>query len=284
MMDLVEMPFMRYPAMPSSAASMRSWPSTRCSASRRSPSRRSSRRRPPIEEMPSQTGTDLQYMSQLASGAATSSTSSPGPRPAEHRLFRARLPPAGAAAGAQRQHGRAHQRRVAQFPFDGSAKKIIVVTIFDPVTKKIPIPIPVPNLSLLRPPLGARPPLPLQLEFAGGMASSARRRRQPRARHHLRARPTPITGTGTLDVLRYGSAALAHAGRRARRRPRLRRPLLRQQRHPRIKRGEYKQSFTLSRDGLVSTSPGRSMNLDTPEPRAPPDLSRACSTASTAAR
>ena len=37
---------------------------------------------------------------------------------------------------------------------DGLAKKIIVYTIFDPVTDRIPIPIPVPNISVLQPPMG----------------------------------------------------------------------------------------------------------------------------------
>ena len=57
------------------------------------------------------------------------------------------------------------------FSFDGLAKKIVVVTIFDPITGKVPIPIPVPNLDPLRPPMGIKLPLPSKLEFAEGMGS-----------------------------------------------------------------------------------------------------------------
>src|SRR6185312_14718627 len=56
------------------------------------------------------------------------------------------------------------------FSFDGTAKKISVITITDPVMRRIPIPIPVPNISILRPPLGARPPLPLRVEFPSDAA------------------------------------------------------------------------------------------------------------------
>ena len=62
-----------------------------------------------------------------------------------------------------------------------------------------------------------------------------------------------ISGNGSLRraALREHPAR-ADAGRRARRGTRLRRPLLRRKRHAQLKRGEYKQNFTLSRDGLIS--------------------------------
>ena len=66
-----------------------------------------------------------------------------------------------------------------------------------------------------------------------------------------------VFGTGTLDVaaLRPRAAGRAQlvgvrgAGEA------VRRPLLRQLRDPTLKRGEYTQTFTLARNGLISTVP-----------------------------
>ena len=33
------------------------------------------------------------------------------------------------------------------FSLDGLAKKVTVITVLDPITKKIPIPIPLPNID-----------------------------------------------------------------------------------------------------------------------------------------
>ncbi|MEO0998571.1 MAG: hypothetical protein AAFX58_13725, partial [Pseudomonadota bacterium] len=51
------------------------------------------------------------------------------------------------------------------FSLDGLAKKIRIFTIMDPATKKVPIPVPVPNVDVFKPPLGARPTPPAKLEF-----------------------------------------------------------------------------------------------------------------------
>ena len=127
----------------------------------------------------------------------------------------------------------------------------------DPITKKIPIPIPVPNISILRPPLGARPTPPARVEFAEGMATldpidaanwrCAMLLRWPTIRDHrhrlarrlrygrvLRSRMlVGVRGAGlAYDGLYYVNSVTHN-----------------------IKRGEYKQSFTLSRDGLISNTP-----------------------------
>ena len=139
------------------------------------------------------------------------------------------------------------------FSLDGTAKKITVITILDPVTKKIPIPIPVPNLSILRPPLGARPTPPAKVEFAEGMAALSPPTRANRALGIMFSASDAITGSGSLDVLRYGGvlrsrmlvgvrgAGLAYDGLY----------YVNSVTHN-LKRGEYKQNFSLSRDGLIS--------------------------------
>jgi len=66
------------------------------------------------------------------------------------------------------------------------------------------VPIPIPNISFLRPPLGARPPLPLRVEFP----SDAMQLSVPQAVNYALAlslgATDAVTGNGSLDVLRYG--------------------------------------------------------------------------------
>ena len=95
------------------------------------------------------------------------------------------------------------------FSLDGTAKKITVITIFDPVTHKIPIAVPVPNISILRPPLGIRPTVPSKVEFAEGMAALSPGDAANRALGILFGANDAVTGSGSLDVLRYGRDVIA---------------------------------------------------------------------------
>jgi hypothetical protein len=126
----------------------------------------------------------------------------------------------------------------------------------DPVTNKVPVPIPIPNISILRPPMGLRPPIPAKIEFAEGMAGLSLSDAANRALGILWNATDAITGTGTLDVLRYGrvlrsrmmvgvrGAGLAYDGLY----------YVNSVSHS-LKRGEYKQNFNLSRDGLMANVP-----------------------------
>jgi hypothetical protein len=136
------------------------------------------------------------------------------------------------------------------------AKKILIMTIFDPITGKIPIPIPVPNVSILRPPMGARLTLPARVEFPVGLANKSPIQAALEALAISFAASDAITCSGSLDVLRYGhilqarqmvgvrGAGIAYDGMY----------YVNTVTHN-IKRGEYKQNFTLSRDGLISLTP-----------------------------
>jgi hypothetical protein len=258
MMDLVEMPFMRYPAMPIIArvyAILAKYlvfgvapiaiPPLILDVDL------------PIEKIPSQTGTDLQYIRQLASGCGYVFYVEPGPAPGSSIAYFGpdiRLPVPQPALNVNMD---AHTNvESLSFSFDGTAKKIVVLTVADPVTRRVPVPIPVPNISILRPPLGARPPLPLRVEFpTDGMQLTV-----PEAVNYALAislgASDAVTGSGSLDVLRYGQplrsrmlvgvrgAGLAYDGMY----------YVNSVTHN-LKRGEYKQSFSLSRDGLVSNVP-----------------------------
>ena len=139
------------------------------------------------------------------------------------------------------------------FTLDGMAKKIVVYTIMDPITHKIPIPIPVPNIGILRPPLGARIAAPSKVEFAEkGTAQNPLKVVQMILGEMFNASDS-ISVTGTLDVVRYGNilqsrmlvgvrgGGIAYDGLY----------YVNSVTH-KIKRGEYKQDFQLSRDGQIS--------------------------------
>lgn len=144
------------------------------------------------------------------------------------------------------------------FTLNGLAKKIRVFTIFDPVTKKVPIPIPLPNINAFKPPLGLRPTPPARIEFD---EESANLTPDKAARNILgflldRNNAAAVTGSGSLDVLRYGralaprmlvgvrGAGIAYDGLY----------YVDSVSHD-LKKGSYKQNFTLSRDGLIANVP-----------------------------
>ena len=142
------------------------------------------------------------------------------------------------------------------FTLDGTAKKVRVFTIMDPITRKIPIPIPVPNINAFKPPLGARPTPPARVEFDEKGAKDTPADVARRVLGFLMNNSDAISASGSLDVLRYGrilrsrmlagvrGAGLGYDGLY----------YVESVTHT-IKRGEYKQSFRLSRDGLISNTP-----------------------------
>jgi hypothetical protein len=144
------------------------------------------------------------------------------------------------------------------FTLDGMAKKIRVFTILDPITKKIPIPIPLPNINAFKPPLGLRPTPPARIEFATDVAKDTPDAAASKILGFLlnKDNGAAITGSGKLDVLRYGhvlqsrmlvgvrGAGLAYDGLY----------YVDSVSHD-LKKGSYTQDFTLSRDGLISNIP-----------------------------
>jgi hypothetical protein len=142
------------------------------------------------------------------------------------------------------------------FTLDGLAKKTTVMTIYDPVTKKIPIPVPVPTTNPLHPPLGARPTPPARITFAEDAARLGSAEAAKRAVGVMMQGADAISGSGSLNVAAYGGvlrarmlvgvrgAGLAYDGLY----------YVDSVTHS-IRRGEYKQNFQLSRDGLGPLSP-----------------------------
>jgi hypothetical protein len=139
------------------------------------------------------------------------------------------------------------------FSYDGTLATQYFVTIIEPNTK-IPIPIPVPNIDLLKAPLAAHAPTPLRSENLKPVANESPMGAALVALGALFKTADVVSGSGQLDVLRYGRvfkarqlAAVRGAGNYYDGKY-----YVKSVTHS-IKRGEYKQSFTLSRGGVGSS-------------------------------
>ena len=213
--------------------------------------------RSPTDGYDSQRDTDLGYMRSMASNVGYIFYVEPGPLPGTSIAYFGpdiRIPiPQSALTVDSDGHSNVES---LSFSLDGLAKKILVATVLDPVTRKIPIPVPLPNINVFKPPLGARLTPPAKVEFPRDLARLQPDEAVKRIIGKLMASTDAISGSGSLDVLRYGrvlrsrqlvgvrGAGLAYDGLY----------YVNSVTHN-IKRGEYKQNFTLSRDGLISNTP-----------------------------
>jgi hypothetical protein len=213
--------------------------------------------RMPTDGYDSQRVTDLDYIKTLARNCGYVFYIEPGPAPGSSIAYFGpdiRIPvPQPALTINTDGHSNVES---LSFSLDGLAKKILVAFVFDPGTRRIPIPVPVPNFNLFRPPLGARPTPPSKVEFPSDLARLNADEAVKRILGKLASSSNAISGSGSLDVLRYGhvlkarqlvgvrGAGLSYDGLY----------YVDNVTHN-IKRGEYKQNFNLSRDGLISNTP-----------------------------
>ncbi|MGD9096444.1 MAG: hypothetical protein PVF97_00080 [Desulfobacterales bacterium] len=141
------------------------------------------------------------------------------------------------------------------FSLDGLAKSVRLYTILDPVTKKIPIPIPVPNINAFKPPLGARPTMPAKVELAGDVSKLSPDEAIQGILGFMMNNSAAVSGNGSFDVVRYGKILQSRmlVGVRGAGRAYDGLYYVDSVSHN-IERGSYRQSFTLSRDGLVANT------------------------------
>lgn len=206
----------------------------------------------------SQNGTDLQHLKAIADDSGFVFYVEPGPLPGQSIAYLGpdiRIPVPQPALNVNMD---AHTNvESMSFSLDGLAKETMLVTVNDPISGRVPITLPIPAVSIFQPPLGARPTPPLKMVMShdtGG--NSIPLTLQKMLGRMLKGSANAITVTGSLDVLRYGSvlrskllvgvrgAGIAYDGLY----------YVDSVTH-KIKRGEYKQSFQLSRDGLISLTP-----------------------------
>jgi hypothetical protein len=211
----------------------------------------------PIKEIPTQTGTDLDYIQKLAQQNGYVFFIEPGPLPGMNTAYWGPEFVLPNPQPALRVNMDANSNVDSlSFSLDGLAKKIVVLTIMDPISKKIPIPVPVPNISLLEPPLGLRLTPPLKVEFSKDVTKLDPVKAVALALARTAASSHAITVSGQLNVLRYGRILKARqmvgvcgAG------PAYDGLYYVKSVTNNIKQGEFKQSFSLSRDGLISITP-----------------------------
>ena len=213
----------------------------------------------PTSQIPSQQGTDLEYIRSLADRVGYVFYLNPGPAPGITEAYWGPQIKVGPVQPALNVDMDAYTNVEAlHFNFDQQKNKIPVVYIYNQETG-VSIPIPIPPITPLNPPLGLIPPLPTNIP--PDLAP---------VRDDLSKRPIPqaimiglatasqwadaVTGEGSLDVTRYGRVLNARqlvgvrgAG------PAFDGLYYVKSVTHKIKRGEYKQSFKLSRNGLVST-------------------------------
>ncbi len=212
----------------------------------------------PTGRIPSQKGTDLSYINMLAEEVGYVFHINPGPKPGANVAYWGPKIKVGAPQPALNIDMDAHTNvESLSFQFDNQKNKIPTVFIYNEQTKVV-IPIPIPPITPLNPPLGLVPPIPTSLGDLQPVRNDLSKRSVPKAIMIGLAAASKwaeaVTGSGELDVLRYGRVLKARqlVGVRGAGPAFDGLHYVTQVKHS-IKQGEYKQSFQLSRNGLIST-------------------------------
>lgn len=207
-----------------------------------------------VERIPTQQGTDLTYIQQLAqrnSFVFYIEPTAPGVSIAywgpDNRLG---LPQ---KALTMNMGSDTNVDSAINFSFNALGPAQPQVTIVEPLTK-LSIPIPIP--SGLRPPLVSRPAASLRTTLPRNTANLNPIQAGLRAASASTQSSDAVTATGEIDAVRYGQALRSRrlVGVRGVGQSYNGNYYVKEVRH-KIRRGEYKQSFTLTREGRGSLSP-----------------------------
>ena len=208
----------------------------------------------PTEQIPRQKGKDLAYVKSLADEVGYVFYLDPGPTPGMSVAYWGPQIKVGQSQPALNVNMDAYTNvESLNFRFNADSKSLPVVFIQNPETK-IPIPIPIPDITPLNPPLGLVPPLPKNIDPITDTAKYSPIRGAMIGLAKAAKSADGVSGTGTLDVLRYGRVLKARSlvGVRGAGAAFDGLHYVNSVTHN-LKRGEYKQSFTLGRNGLLST-------------------------------
>jgi hypothetical protein len=208
----------------------------------------------PIDRIPRQKGTDLKHIRRLANLVGYVFYLDPGPQPGTSVAYWGPQIKVGPAQPALAVDADAYSNvEHLQFAFDNDRKTLPILIIQDPTTK-IPMPIAVGDITPLNPPLGLIEPIPKRIDLTVGAAKWSAMRAALIALAKASKSAEAVTARGSLDVLRYGQVLKARklVGLRGAGAAFDGLYYVTGVTHQ-IKRGEYKQDFELSRNGLVST-------------------------------
>ena len=210
----------------------------------------------PTDRIPCHSGTDLAYLNQLAEEVGHTFYIDPGPLPGMNTAYWGPQIKFGIPQPALNTNMDAYTNvESLTFSINHSEKEMPVVFIYSTLLK-VAIPIPIPDVNPLQPPLGAVPPFPKKFELMKDTASLSPIAALGRGVARAAGTGDVVSGTGSLDVLRYGrllkarglvgvrGAGTAFDGL-----------YYVQSITSSLKRGEFKQRFTLTRNALVSITP-----------------------------
>ena len=230
----------------------------------------------PLRRIAGHQGTDYAYIRLLAEDAGYTFYVEPGPLPGTSKAYWGPEIKVGLPQPALTVNSDAHTNvESLNFSFDGMGKRLLIYYV-QPEPGTVPFPIPLPDITPLNPPLGPKIPPPLRTEFVGKPPHRLDREQFDRSREmeelaHRQgtARMPPvqatliamakaartadvITASGQLNVLRYGrplkarqlvsvrGAGVTYDGFY----------YVKSVTHN-LKRGEYKQSFSLTRNAQL---------------------------------
>ena len=208
----------------------------------------------PLDRIPMQRGTDYAYVKQLAQQCGYVFYVEPGPTPGTSTAYWGPEIRVGEAQPALTVNMDAMSNvEELTFNFDKERKTTPIVFFQEPISK-VAIGLPIPDVTPLNPPLGLIPPLPPKTVNLDSTAHLSPLSALMTGLAYASQHSDSVFGNGRLDVARYGRLLRSRrlVGVRGAGLPFNGLYYVRSVTHD-IKRGEYKQSFTLARNGLVST-------------------------------
>ena len=210
----------------------------------------------PTERIPIHQGTDLAYINDLARQVGYIFYVEPGPVPGTNIAYWGPEIKVGIPQPALNGNMDTHTNVDSlSFSFNGASKSMPIVHIFNKESG-VSIPIPIPDISPFNPPLGLIPAIPVQFPHMRDTAHLTPIQAIALGLAEASRTSDAVTGTGSLNVLRYGNVLKARSlvGVRGAGDAFNGLYFVKSVTH-KIQRGEYKQDFTLTRNGLLSTIP-----------------------------
>lgn len=208
----------------------------------------------PLERIPQQRGSDYAYVKRLAQQCGYVFYLEPGPAAATSIAYWGPEIRIGEAQPALTVNMDA-LTNVDQlsFNFDRERKTTPIVFFQEPISKTS-IGVPIPDVTPLNPPLGLVPPLPPKTINLDTTAHLSPQAALMSGLAYAAQHSDSVFGTGSLDVTRYGRLLKSRqlVGVRGAGLPYDGLYYVNSVTHD-IKRGQYKQSFTLARNGLMPT-------------------------------
>jgi hypothetical protein len=210
----------------------------------------------PVDKIPAHKGTDLQYIQQLAEEAGYIFYIEPGPVAGTNIAYFGPEIKVGVPQPALNVDMDALTNvENMNFSFDPTKGVLPIVFIQNQLTR-VPIPIPIPNINPLQPPLGVLSTTISNLKILKDTAKMNPMQAILRGLNEAKKSQDSVSANGSINVLRYGrplkarqlvgvrGAGIAYDGL-----------YFVKSVTSTLKRGEFKQSFNLTRNGLVSITP-----------------------------